>query len=240
MAGFATMGSMGHSSGATALASAAAKLQARGPGSRARRSRRRIPALFLVTDDDRLADPLAAVRRLPRGAAVIARARDATELSQLVAALAPVCRRRGVALIVANDIRLALRYGAAGVHVSERGCRRRSVAALGLAQKGPRGRRFLVTAAAHSLPAMLRAQRLGAAVVVLSPAFPTQSHPGVRPLGAVRFAALIRAARRKGLRAAVVALGGVTAATAQRLAQAGAGGLAAVGALAVGPRVDSR
>jgi thiamine-phosphate pyrophosphorylase len=213
---------------ATALASAAAKLQARASGARTS-GRRRAPTLFLLTDDARLADPVAAAARLPRGAAVIARARDADALGRLVAALVPICRRRHVALIVANDPRLALRHRA-GVHLSEVRCRSRGLAALGL----PRGRRRqrLLVAAAHSLPALLRAGRLGAAAVLLSPVFATASHPGARPLGAIRFAAAIRAARRKGLRAAVIALGGVTADTARQAMMAGADGLAAIGALA--------
>lgn len=229
------MDSMGHSTaasaGATALASAAAKLQARTRHA----PRARIPALFLLTDDARLPDPVAAVQRLPRGAAVIARARDRDALDALVAALVPVCRRRGVALIVAGDVRLALRHGADGVHLSESLCRRHSAAAaLALPPAGRSARPLLLTAAAHSLPAVLRAGRLGATAVLLSPVFATQSHPGARPLGAIRLAALIRATRRKGVGATVVALGGVTPTTARRLADSGVGGVAAIGALARG------
>jgi thiamine-phosphate pyrophosphorylase len=202
-----------------ALASAAAKLQTRATA-------RRVPALFLLTDDERVRDPVVAVNRLPRGAAVIVRARDEHALRRLVAALAPVCRRRGVALIVAGDAWLALRHGAAGVHLSERQARR----ACPLA--GGSGSRLFVTAAAHSLPALLRAERLGAAAILLSPVFATASHPGARPLGTVRFAALVRAARHKNVGAALIALGGVTPDKAHRLIAAGADGFAAIGALA--------
>lgn len=193
---------------------------------------RRAPALFLLTDDERLRDPVAAVARLPRGAAVIARARDADALGHLVATLTPICRRRGIALIVANDARLALRHGAAGVHLSEAHCRLPGVTAIGLQRRERHRRRLLLIAAAHSLPAMLRADRLGAAAVLLSPVFATESHPGARPLGTLRFAALVHAARRKGLSAAVIALGGVAAANMRRAMRAGADGFAAIGALA--------
>jgi len=226
------------STSATALASAARKLQAREP-----RRRQRVPNLVLFTDEERLADPVAAVATLPRGtiarseprgrAAVVVRARESDSREGLVRVLAPLCRRRGIALIVAGDVRLALRIGAAGVHLSEAAVRRRGLSALALPRRGAKGaRRLLVTMAAHSLAAVLRAHRLGADAVFLSPAFATGSHPGRRPLGGVRFAALIRTARRAGARAPVLALGGVTAATAKPLRNARADGLAAVGALA--------
>jgi thiamine-phosphate pyrophosphorylase len=208
-----------------ALASAATKLQTRATAQRG-------PALFLLTDDERVRDPVAAVNRLPRGAAVIARARDEDALRQLVSALAPVCRRRGVALIVAGDVRLALRHGAAGVHLSERQGRRGRPLARGS------DARLFVTAAAHSLPALLRAERLGASAILLSPVFATASHPGARPLGAIRFAALVRAARRRNVGAALIALGGVTPERAQRLIAAGADGFAAIGALAAPKPTD--
>jgi thiamine-phosphate pyrophosphorylase len=239
MARFVVMKSTRLSTGAVALASAARKLQAGEPG----RRERRVPDLVLFTDEERLADPAAAIEHLPRGtmarnrpcgrAAVVVRARNGDSREALIRALAPLCRRRGVALIVAGDVRLALRIGAAGVHLSEAAVRGRGLSALALPRRGAKGaRRLLVTMAAHSLAAVLRAQRLGADAVFLSPAFATGSHPGRRPLGGVRFAALIRAARRDGARTPVLALGGVTAATAKSLRNARADGLAAVGALA--------
>jgi thiamine-phosphate pyrophosphorylase len=232
------MKSTGKSASATALASAAAKLQA----CKTRERGQRLPTLFLLTDDERLPDPAAAVRKLPRGgsscrlrarAAVIARARNPHELEILVRAIAPICRRRGVALIVANDARLAHRYGADGVHLSEERSRGGNLASLALPRRGSRGRqRLLLTGAAHSFPALLRAVRIGADAVLLSPAFATESHPDARPLGIIRFAAIVRAARRMKIRTPLIALGGVTAGQAQRLTQAGANGLAAIGALA--------
>lgn len=165
-------------------------------------------------------------------AAVVVRARDGDFRESLARALAPLCRRRGIALIVAGDARLALRVGAAGVHLSEAAVRRGNLSGFALPRRGAKGARLLVTMAAHSLAALLRAHRLGADAVFLSPAFATASHPGLRPLGGARFAALIRTARRAGARTPVLALGGVTAANAQRLRNARANGLAAVGALA--------
>ncbi|MDP6952898.1 MAG: thiamine phosphate synthase [Alphaproteobacteria bacterium] len=166
-----------------------------------------------MVDRARLADPLAAAARLPAGAAVLLRDYDALDRSQLAEDLARLCRRRRLVFLVAGDARLATAVGA-GLHLPQ-----------GLVARALR-RRGLVTAAAHDRPALVRAARAGADACLVSPVFPTASHPGARTLGPVRFAGLVRQAPLP-----VYALGGIDARTARRLAGSGARGIAALGAL---------
>jgi thiamine-phosphate pyrophosphorylase len=186
---------------------------ARALNATARRGRG-LPAMLMLTDAARLPDPLPAATRLPRGAGVILRHYGAPGRAALGARLAALCRRRGLVLLVAEDWRLAAALRADGVHLPDRPLRR--------FRRRPG---WLVTAAAHSAPALVRARRIGADASLLSPAFPTASHPGRPALGPLRFARLANAAPLP-----VYALGGVTAERARRLR--GAVGLAAVGALA--------
>lgn len=173
--------------------------------------------MLFFTDPTRTPDPAAVAARLPRGAGVVFRAfgaRDALETGRI---LARVCRRRGLALLVGADPRLAARLGADGLHLPER-----------LAPKAQRFRgRFLVTAAAHSLPAALRARRAGADALVVSPVFPSRSPSAGRPLGPRALAQLARRAKTP-----VYALGGVNADNARKLAATGVVGVAAIDALA--------
>lgn len=182
-----------------------------------------LPRLILMTDEKRLADPRAAVGRLPRGAAVILRHYGVPDRAALARDLADLCRRRGLRLIVAGDWRLAAAIGAGGVHLPE-GLARRGPPAWGGGQMKPSG--FLVTAAAHSPAALWRAARAGADAALLSPVFATASHPGAAVLGPLRFARWCRAAPL-----AVYALGGITPSTARRLAGSGLAGIAGIGAL---------
>lgn len=177
------------------------------------------PRLLLVTDPVRLPDPLAAARRLPRGAAIVLRHYDHPGRARLAEELAALARRRHLALLVAGDWRLAARVGAAGLHLPE-GWARTGVlaAALGWVRR----RRRLLTIACHSPRALARAAGLSADAALLSPVFPTASHPQAKTIGAVRFAAW---SRRAGL--PVVALGGVTGRSARRLP--GAAGFAGIG-----------
>jgi thiamine-phosphate pyrophosphorylase len=170
-----------------------------------------LPRLYLLGDPQRLPDPRAAAARLPRGAAVLARGLAPAVL----AGLAAIARQRHLILVVAGDGRLALRYGA-GLHLPDR----RATAGLLPFLLARRRRPLLLTLAAHGRAGLARARRLGADAVLLSPVFPTASHPGAPALGPLRWAALARSARGHAngdAGQAVVALGGVGAANAGRL-----------------------
>ncbi len=175
-----------------------------------------LPRLWLVTDGTRLPDPLPAAARLPRGSGVVFRHYGAADRESIGRALARLCRQRRLMLLVAEDAKLAYRLCADGIHLPEHAQPR----IAGLRRMGWR-----VSVAAHSAAAVAGAR--GADMLVLSPVFPTLSHPGARTLGPVRFAALARAAR-----APVIALGGITGQTARRLHGGRVHGFAAIGALA--------
>ncbi|WP_431282644.1 thiamine phosphate synthase [Humitalea sp. 24SJ18S-53] len=180
--------------------------------------------MWLVGDAQRLPDLRAAAARLPgpRGAAGVL-ARD--QAPGVMVGLARLCRARGRVLLVAGDGRAALRLRA-GLHVPDR----RAAAGLLpflLARRGgaPWAR---LTVAVHGRAGLARGRRLRADAGLVSPAFPTLSHPGAAALGPHRWARLAGSCRR-GL-PGVIALGGVAPATAGRL-PGWANGLAAIGAL---------
>lgn len=158
-----------------------------------------MPALWLFTDLARLADPVPAILRLPRGCGVVFRHDGAPGRAVLAAQVARACRARGAALTVAGDPRLAAAVGA-GLHL--RGGRTARPCPPGWIRPGRPS-----TSSAHG-PAELRRAAAAGAAAFLSPLFPTGSHPGARTLGPVRWAGL---ARRAGC--AVLALGGVSGAT---------------------------
>jgi len=178
----------------------------------------RLPALVLMTDSRRLPDPGPAAERLPAGSLVIFRHYEDASRKDRLRALARICRRRRLGLLVAGDWRLALACGADGVHLPER------LVPRGRGRRRKRG--WLVTAAAHSEAALKRAAAAGVDAVLLAPVFATASHPGAPSLGPLRFARLVR---RSAL--PVYALGGIDRRTARRLSGSGAVGIAGIAAL---------
>lgn len=180
----------------------------------------RLPALVLMTDDERLPDPLAAARALPHGSMVVVRARQSSHRAKLAHALRPIARARRLTLLIANDPALADRVHAAGLHLSEANARR-------AAQWRARRPHWLITTAAHSLAACGRARQWGADAAFLGPVFATASHPNEAGFGPARARAVAGTAPLP-----VYALGGIAMQSAARLRHSGFAGLAAIGSLA--------
>ncbi|MBK8173911.1 MAG: thiamine phosphate synthase [Rhodospirillales bacterium] len=179
-----------------------------------------LPRLIAMTDSERSADPLAVIRGLPAGSAVIFRERDAQCRQDGARRLRPICRHKRILLLIAGDWRLARQLRCDGLHLSD--------AMLRAGRRHwhrCRPSRWLVTTAAHSPASMRRAAVSGVDAVLLSPVFPTKSHPGAPPLGVLRFVRWTRSCPLP-----VFALGGVNEDTARRLAASRAMGFAAISA----------
>lgn len=183
------------------------------------RARNRLPALVLMTDDERLRDPLAAARALPRGSMVVVRTRDRARLETFSGAMLRIARTGGLAVVVASDPELAAHLGAAGFHLPET----RMDEAAYWRSRFPS---LLITTSAHSLSALLLAQPMPVDAVFLSPVFATRSHPGRTALTPMRANLLAKQMRRP-----LYALGGIGAHNATLLH--GFAGIAAISALAI-------
>ena len=150
-------------------------------------ARQPLPRRWLMTDE-RLGDGLfAAIDRLAAGGGIVFR--HYSLASQERRALFDQVRRRiegrDLILLLAGPANEARSWGADGSH-----------------GRGPGD--GLRTAPAHDLAEIRNAERAGAALIFLSPVFPTRSHPDAEALGAERFDALAAQARLP-----VVALGGM-------------------------------
>jgi thiamine-phosphate pyrophosphorylase len=178
------------------------------------RPRRAIPRLWFFTDPVRAPDPVAVVRRLPKGTAVVYRAFGAADAEATANTLRRLTRARGLLLLIGADDALAARVKADGIHLPER-----------LAHRAVRLKRghpgWLVSVAAHGRAAIERGRHADA--VVISAVFPSNSPSAGRPLGPLRFALLARTSR-----APIIALGGVNNKNAPRLLNTGAAGVAAI------------
>jgi thiamine-phosphate pyrophosphorylase len=174
---------------------------------------RRLPALIAMTDPLRLPDAVGLAARLPRGVALIERTRCTDPR------LATLCRRRGVLLVAAGAAIRALALGADGLHLRDHPDRRASEARAWRRRQPER----LIFAAAHSGRSLRAAVAAGADAILLSPVFPTASHPGAPTLGITRFRLIARQSARP-----VYALGGVTPRTACGLRTTRAIGIAGI------------
>lgn len=170
--------------------------------------RARHPVVWLMTDERLGAGLYQALRRLPPGAGVVFRhyATPSRERRALFLAVRRIAHARRLIVVSAGGTL----PGADGVHRA----------------RGP----GLVTWPAHDRREAIAGQRAGAALLFVSPVFPTRSHPGAPALGSVRAA---RVARGLGVR--VIALGGMEARRWRRVRALGFYGWAGIDAWASGP-----
>lgn len=179
-----------------------------------------LPPLVLMTDDERLPDPLDAAEGLPRGSMIVVRARERARRLALATRLARVAFAHRLVLLIADDPELAAHASAHGVHFPEG-------RAGEIGHWRARRPSWLLTASAHSLTACAHAARCGADAVFVSPVFATKSHPGRTALTPIRLRRIAQLCPAR-----LYALGGVDFHSAVQLAGARLAGIAAVGALA--------
>jgi thiamine-phosphate pyrophosphorylase len=164
--------------------------------------RQPLPRLWLMTDERQGEALWTAVRKLPCGAGIVFRhyGLPRRKRAELFRKLRAIASRRGLTLVYAGSAKAAASLRAHGHHSRER---------------SPASHSLIRTAAAHSLREVRAAERAGADLLFLSPAFQTRSHPRAKPLGPLRFMLLARQAR-----VPVIALGGMDARSARRLGSA--------------------
>jgi thiamine-phosphate pyrophosphorylase len=193
-----------------------------------------VNTLVVVTDrrqaeasGRRLGDVVAAA--LAGGArSVLLREKDLppTERARLAADLRLVTAAVGADLCVASDVDLALAVGADGVHLAAADPWPDPVTQEALDERAP-GHRVHVSRSCHTLDELVAADTGNADWVTYSPVFASASKPGYGPpLGLEGLAAACRAVPLP-----VLALGGVDLATARGCMEAGAAGVAVMGAV---------
>ncbi|MBS3927731.1 MAG: thiamine phosphate synthase [Sphingomonadales bacterium] len=148
-----------------------------------------LPAIWLISDARNDAALEAALRRLPRGSGLVFRHYHLGEAARRARfdALARLARARGHVVALAGSRAQARRWGADKAY-------------------GAGGHLVPV----HDLREIGRAAR--AEALLLSPVFPTRTHPGAKALGPLRFRLLAARAR-----VPVIALGGMNRRSAKRL-----------------------
>jgi thiamine-phosphate pyrophosphorylase len=192
------------------------------------------PALLVITDRRQARTPIADIIESActagcRWFSVREKDLAAEEQVALARGLLPIVRRFGARLTLHGDAKLAETAGLDGVHLPAGGDAARARDVL--------GHERLVGISVHGVH---EASRLDPALLdyaIAGPAYETDSKPGYGPaLGRAGIAAIASATR-----VPILAIGGITAETTSQVLQAGAAGVAVMGALmrAGAPRAEA-
>jgi thiamine-phosphate pyrophosphorylase len=160
-----------------------------------------LPRLWLLSDQRNDAVLEDRLRALPPGSGFVYRHYHLAPHERIARfmALRRIARARGHLVILADSTLTAREWGADGVYGAARSLY-------------PTRSDMVTVATAHDMTEIAAANRAHADAVMLSPVFPTNSHPGAPTHGPARFRHLARHARMP-----VIALGGMTADRARTL-----------------------
>lgn len=191
------------------------------------KSNRAWPRRLALSDPKRAPDPNLLLPRLAAGSGLIWRAYDKTPSRQALRAMETRAKQNHVTLFVAVPPKAVRMTKFHHLHFAEH--QLKTPYTDGKFVNARRAAPHLrVTAAAHSMRAIIAAARAGADAVTISPVFATASHPDGKTLGPIRFAILATAAQNLGLK--VYALGGMVDATKiRRLKGSAIAGIASIG-----------
>ena len=177
--------------------------------------------LYAITDGKQGAPLITAVAAALEGGVRIVQYRDKTQDTKQrfadAAALQALCEEYAVPLIINDDVELAVKVGAAGVHLGQKDTK--------LAQaRAVLGDKAIIGASCHnSLEFAEIAQRNGATYVAFGTCYPSPS----KPLAPRTPLTIFRKAQQK-IKIPIVAIGGITTQNAPEVLAAGASILAVI------------
>lgn len=181
------------------------------------------------------ADPLFVLEQAIRGGITLFQFREKGEgalvgaaKEQLARQLQSICRSHNVLFIVNDDVDLAIRIEADGVHIGQDD----EPADQVRARLGPHR---IVGVSAHSIEEADRAIANGADYIGIGPIYPTATK---KDANEVQGTGLIQALRRQGLTVPLVGIGGIQAENAPAVMHAGADGVAVVSAISMARQVE--
>lgn len=180
-----------------------------------------MPRLIFITDNEAQSCPEEIIEKLPSGSMVIFRDYHLENRAELGIALRYISRARKIKFFVAGDLTLALLLEADGLHLPEYMLSH----AENIKKDNPS---LLVSVAAHNEATVKAADKLNLYAALLSPIFPTESHPETlkenkNTLGVLK---LNQVCSRYKI--PVYALGGVNKTTAKKLLSSRIAGFAAI------------
>ncbi|HZO71241.1 MAG TPA: thiamine phosphate synthase [Ktedonobacteraceae bacterium] len=151
----------------------------------------------------------------------------ARELYTLALSIQPLCRRYQAAFIVNDRLDVGQAVGADGLQLGSRSL------PLSVARQLV-GERHLLGASVHSRTKAQHALKNGADFLLVGTIYPSRSHPDEPGRGTH----LVRAIKQALPSVPIIAIGGITAANAAQVIEAGADGIAVISAILVAPDVE--
>lgn len=181
-----------------------------------KQKRSKLPSLIFITDVEKVKNIFMTIENLPKDTLVIIRDYNHPEREIYAEKIAAICKKRRLKFLVAGDLKLAKKLKANGVHLREDMAKDIRIWRL-------KNSKQIITISAHSASAIQKIQNYNVDAILLSPVFPTSTHPCALSLGIKNFKNL-----SKQSKIPVYALGGVDKENVEKLEQCNIAGIAGI------------
>ncbi len=161
-------------------------------------------------------DPIDLISKIPPKSNLIFRHYHEKNREIIAERVVKECRKAKIKCLISQNVDLALRLRADGIHFPEYILKR-------LGTRPTVHKRMIITAATHSLPMVFKAQKIGLDAAILSPVYLTDSHPDTAPLGVLKIAFACTVSKIP-----IIALGGIKPTNFNELRLAGVSGFAGI------------
>ena len=163
----------------------------------------KLPKIIIIFDNNKFDKKKFLNLKIPKKSAFLLRSYEVKERKKIAKQLLKFCKMRKLKLLIGLDIKLAEDINAHGVHFPEYMIKENKIN-WDVIKKIKSKKKWIITAATHNIQTIKKAENFDIDAVLLSPVFPSTSHPNSKNLGINKFAKIV-----KKTKLPIYALGGI-------------------------------
>ena len=163
----------------------------------------KLPKVIIIFDDELFNKKKMLKLKIPKKSAFLLRSYQTKKRKKIAKQLLKFCKMKKIKLLIGSDIKLAEDINAHGIHFPEYMIKKNKINWISI-KNVKSNKKWIVTTAVHSMRSLKKAENLDIDAVLLSPIFPSKSHPNHKSLGLNKFSKIV-----KKTKLPIYALGGI-------------------------------
>ena len=163
----------------------------------------KLPKVIIIFDDESFDRKKLLKLKIPKKSAFLLRSYETKKRRKIAKQLLKFCKMKKIKLLIGSDVKLAEDINAHGIHLPEYMIRNNKINWINI-KNVKSNKKWIITTAVHNIQSLKKAEELDIDAALLSPVFPSKSHPNNKSLGLNKFLKIV-----KKTKLPIYALGGI-------------------------------
>ena len=163
----------------------------------------KLPKVIIIFDDELFDKKKLLKLKIPKKSAILLRSYETKKRKKIAKQLLNFCKMKKIKLLIGSDIKLAEDINADGIHFPEYMVKKNKINWTYI-KNVKSNKKWIITTAVHNIQSLKKAEELNIDAALLSPVFPSKSHPNNKSLGLNKFLKIV-----KKTKLPIYALGGI-------------------------------